>query len=162
MLKIFSILGILGGMLRIVCTIFVGTESTDNIELLYVATDFCLIFGLLGIFIIHQESLGPLGLIGFMISLSAFSFIAGPESTIYGVSSYQIGAPLVGFGIVILSIAQIRSKQYKNIGPGILIFSVLLGGVAFAFPNVHEIFVVTGLLFGAGFIMNSVHVYKFS
>ncbi len=161
MLQTFSIFGLAGGLLRILCSFTAYLEPSDHLELLYIVTDFGLIFGLLATFLIHQAELKALGLVGFMLALTGFSFIAGPNATIYGIESYQIGSPVISLGVLLLSIAQLKSGFYYKVGPASLIASFLLGLVwMFVSPASSLMFAIVGALFGLGFMVNGLYVFR--
>jgi len=159
MLKVFGIGGIIGGLLRIITSFVTATVDPDLLELLYVVTDFGLIIGLVGIYLLHHDSLPIVGHSGFIIALCALSFIAGPDATIFGLSAYEIGSPVIGVGVLMLAITLIRSKSYESKGAMVLVGSIVLGGIALLVPSYPVIFTRSGALFGLGFVMNGLYVY---
>lgn len=159
MLKIFGVGSIIGGLLRVISSFVTVTENPDLVELLYIVTDFGLIIGLVGLYLLHHESLAALGQVGFIIALCALSFIAGPDATIFGLSAYEIGSPIIGVGVLMLAVSLIRSESYGSKGAMVLVGSIVIGGIALLIPSYPVIFALSGALFGLGFVMNGLYVY---
>jgi hypothetical protein len=160
LLKVFGAGSVIGGLLRVVSSFVTTADDQSLLELLYIATDLCLILGLVGIYVIHRETLPAYGHIGFIIALCGLSFITGPEAEIYGMGAYQIGTPVIGTGIFLLALSQLRRASYPDAAPTLLLASIALGGVAMAIPQYPIIFAVCGVLFGLGFILNGVYICR--
>jgi len=162
MQRIFGIGGMLGGLLRVITSFIPASEDPNLLQLLYVITDIGLIQGIVGIYLIERKSLSNSGHMGFAITLSALSFISGPEAEIYGVSAYEIGSLPIGLGILIFTIAQLKSGSVHKIGAYILIGSVVSGGLSILFPSFPKLLVFSGFLFGIGFFINGAYAYTYS
>jgi len=159
MQRIFGIGGMLGGLLRVVTSFMPTSEDPNFLQLLYVITDIGLVQGMVGIYLLERKSLSSSGHMGFAITLSALSFISGPEAKIYGVSAYEIGFLPIGLGIMMFSIAQLQSGPAHKNGAYVLIASVALGGLSILLPSLPQLFVFSGFLFGVGFFINGAYAY---
>lgn len=160
-IKIYSSACFLGGLLRVI-SCFVNNESANqSIEALYIATDLCLILGLIGFYSMYRAQLFWLGHLGFIIAICGLAFIAGPETEFFDVSVYQIGSPIIGVGVLLLSFNLIKANLCGFIAPVALVASVAAGLVSMLVGGSLLIF-VTGALFGLGFMALGVQVWQVS
>ena len=158
MFRGFACAGMLGGLLRVIASFMPATGPSDHLELFYVVIDLCLILGLVGIYLAHHLSLSQWGHCGFIISLCAFSFIAGPDTVFFGASAYQLGTPLVGIGLLLLAIGLRSLQSIPSYGADSLLLSVILGIVATVLGS-SVLFIMSGVLLGIGFIISSYFVW---
>lgn len=160
-IKVYSSACVLGGLLRLISS-FVGYDSaSESIEVLYIATDLCLILGLFGFYLACRAKLFWLGHLGFVAAVWGFSFIAGPETDIFGVSVYQLGSPIVGLGVLLLSINMIRANLCGFVAPVSLMASVAIGLIS-TLVGGSLLFFLTGALFGVGFMALGIAVWRTS
>lgn len=54
--------------------------------------------------------LSATGHAGFVLALCGFSVIAGPDAVIFGMGIYWVGAPVIGLGMLLLSVAQLGAE----------------------------------------------------
>lgn len=160
-IKIYSSACFLGGLLRVIASFIPYDPAAEPIQILYIATDLCLILGLIGFYSAYRTNLFWLGHLGFAIAISGLSFIAGPETDLLGVSVYQLGSPILGAGLLLLSLNLIKAKLCGLVAPVSLISSVVVGLMSM-FVESTALFVVTGVLFGAGFMALGTHVWRTS
>lgn len=159
MIRFFGVCGIAGGVLRLVDSFTAGMEGRDAIQLLYIATDLGLILGLLGLYLVYRDRLSAAGHAGFVLALCGFSVIAGPDAAIFGMGIYWIGAPVIGLGMLLLSFSQLGAEPRNRLGPWSIIASVLIGFCSLPLDN-RWLFLISGLLFGLGFIINGYFVAR--
>lgn len=160
-IKIYSSACFLGGLLRVI-SCFVTTESANHtIEVLYIATDLCLFLGLIGFYLVYREKLFWLGHLGFIIAICGIAFIAGPETELFDVSVYQIGSPIIGLGVLLLSFNLIRANLCGFVAPVALMTSVAAGLMSMLAGG-SLLFFVTGSLFGLGFMALGIQVWRTS
>ena len=95
------------------------------------------------------------------MAICGLSFIAGPETEIFSVSVYKSGSPIVGVGILLLSFNLIEAKLCGFVAPASLIASVGIGLISI-FVGGSLLFVVTGALFGIGFMALGLQVWRAS
>ncbi|MBK8970127.1 MAG: hypothetical protein IPM37_01695 [Hahellaceae bacterium] len=94
--KIYSIICMVAGMLRIGASFIEYQSGLDTLELFYGVIDLGFILGLVGFYLLFRERLNASGRLGWVISLCGFSLIAGPEALLFGIGIYQIGTPIIG------------------------------------------------------------------
>lgn len=156
--KAYSLICVFAGLLRIGAGFIEYDSGVDALELLYMVIDLGFILGLIGFYLLNRAFLVGIGRLGVMISLCGFALIAGPEASIYGVGIYQVGSPIVGFGVLLLSIGIFRSNMRSYIAPTLLGSSFIVGLCSLAL-NIPVLFTVCGVLFGAGFIALGVSMW---
>ena len=145
---------LLGGLLRFVSTFIPWIEASQSLELFYLITDLCLLFGLITIFLARAGRLGIAGLIGFVASLSAQSAIVGPDHTPFGIDVYGTAIMIISLGIALLSIDIIRTRSYPLFIPALWISSPLIFfgySMAGAAPYGWG-YIFGGILFSLGFV----------
>jgi hypothetical protein len=160
-IKLYASVCVLGGLLRVIASFLDYNSAAEAIEVLYITTDLCLILGLIGFYSVYRQNLFWLGHLGFSIAICSIAFIAGPEAKIFGTSAYQLGSPIIGIGLLLLSINLISAKLCGLVAPFSLIASVIIGLISTLLGN-DFLFIVTGLLFGAGFTGLGIHVWQSS
>ena len=150
-LRVFAAACIMSGFLRAGSSFIDYESAPESIELLYMLIDIGFILGLIGFYILYRARLGPAGQFGVIIAIIGFSIIAGPEASIYGIGIYAIGSPIVGVGILLLSIKLLRSRLCGFSAPVALVGSVFFGAISMVVGS-SAIFILSGILFGIGSI----------
>ncbi len=151
LLRFSGLAALLGGLGRMASALPLPLDQV-SLEALWTIVDILFTLGLIGIYLVRAEQLGFLGLASFVVAMAALSFIGGPDTDVFGFSTYQEGAMTLAIAMVGLSIAWVRTGQ-KPIAPPLLWFSsIVAAGVLGMVPAVAEYgFMAAGLLFGAGF-----------
>ena len=94
-----------------------------------------------------------------LLSLFAGSALSpGLKLIFFWKSVYQLGTPVIGLGLLLLSFNLLKSKIGGYSAPVLLISSILIGLVSMAVAS-EVLFMITGLLFGMGFIMLGVNTW---
>lgn len=160
-IKVYSTACFLGGLLRVISSFIDSESAIESIEVLYIVIDLCLILGLVGFYSVYRANLFWLGHLGFAIAICGLAFIAGPDTDIFGSSAYQIGSPIVGVGLLLLSFNLIKAKLCGLVVPLSLMGSVVIGLVSMLVIS-NLLFIVTGVLFGVGFMALGTQVWRSS
>jgi hypothetical protein len=140
---------LLGGLARIVTAFDLGLAPPEA-EILYTAIDILLLFGLMGIYLVRAEQVRFLGLVSFIVAVSAFSLIGGPDADPWGFSTYQEGATVLAFAMAGLSLAWVQTRAGPRVPPLLWFASLIAGGAASYLPALPG-FAIAGALFGAAF-----------
>jgi hypothetical protein len=151
-LRIYALLIVIAGVLRTLSSFIQYESGNDALELFFVVIDLCFILGLLGFYLLYRNLLTLIGRLGFVLTLCGFALIAGPEANLFGMGIYQMGSSMIGLGVLLLSVGIMQSKIITYIAPAALIASVLVGGVSMVLQS-EMLFVVSGILFGSGFVV---------
>jgi len=162
-LKFYGLASIVAGLLR-VSTSFLDyiidySSAAEMIEVLYIVTDILLVLGLVGFYSVYRQRLFWLGHLGFVIAISSIAFIAGPETEIFGTSVYQVGSPMIGVGLLLLSINLISAKLCELVVPISLVASIVIGLTSTILGS-SFLFAITGVAFGVGFVFLGFDIWK--
>jgi hypothetical protein len=150
--KLSGVAAVAGGALRVADGFTAGVLSEHTLQLLYFATDFFFVLGLMGIYARRATSLGIAGLIGFVVAILGFLIIRSSTLNFFGQGGYMLGATVVALGMAVMSVAILIRKNGSRCAAALWLFSLALGivgavsGVAFAGRT-------AGVVFGAGFIV---------
>lgn len=159
LLRLAAACAILAGALRIGTSFIPWTTLDFRLEATAFLIDVCLLFGLMGIYIANRDRVGITGLLGFIVATMGTALIVGPDQIAFGFSTYEVGVYIISLGLVLLSIASLISRAMVW-APLLWIASILSGasGAGFGFgPNA---WLVAGVLFGAGFVIAGVNVWR--
>ena len=150
--RLFGALALLGGAARIATTFLVDwSQPTRMTEVIALAIDFCLLFGLAGFYFANAARLGFIGLVGFLVAASGIALIFGPDGVAFGLDIYETGVGFIAIGLVVLSVAQGLAGVAR---PAAALWTLsAAAGVGGAFVDrAAEGFAVAGVLFGLGFM----------
>lgn len=144
---------LLGGSLSMLGALLSLRFGGMQLEPLYVANDLCLTFAVLGLYLPQQAVVGRLGLLGFCLMLGGFALIAGPEAPLLGISAYWLGKPVIGVGILLLCGVLWQRQPQTRLVSGLLLLSVLIGGLAMLGVASRYLASLSGLMLGLGFVV---------
>ena len=162
MTRIFGSAGIIAGALGAVSPFVSARLSAEWLELLYVIIDLGLILGLTGLYLVHMTRLNRIGGGAFIVALCGLALIAGPDAPLFGVSAYLIGTPIIGIGVATFSVALLTAGLGSRLGSVLLVVAFILGAVATVLPQITALAMLSGIVFGLGFIANGVHVFRYA
>ena len=146
------------GVIRIVTGFIPFVPETLWLEVLYGFVDILLLFSIMAFYTLHQNRLGLVGLLGFIVSTIGIASIVGPDAIQFGINFYEVGALTMVLGLSILSIAMIVERINR---PAALcwigaLFTAVLGSLL----SVPEFYVLSGIVFGLGFCFAGVQLLK--
>jgi hypothetical protein len=168
LLRLSGLVAILAGTMRIGASFVITAPLNFNIEFssfsiqvfqvqvfqgefLYLSIDVLLLLGLIGFYASQYEKLGLPGLTGFVLAIIGIAIIRS-NKMIPGVSLYPYGALIFLTGLNLLTISSSIAKQLPWWVTSSLLLSTLTGFAAFAFQGTNLPNIVSGILFGIGFI----------
>ncbi|MBM9500134.1 hypothetical protein JWG44_07715 [Leptospira sp. 201903071] len=143
---------IAAGCLRGVASFAVEFLSGFYLEILYSAIDICILFAVLGFYFRYHEQLRISAWIGFVFSMIGIGLLIGPDESAAGWNVYPYGAGILSFGLVLIGIDSWKWNILSKWIPSFWILSVLLGSFDFFASGWTWLFLLAGILFGAGFI----------
>jgi hypothetical protein len=150
LLKLAGAAAIAGGALRIADAFTAGVLDEHTLQLLYFATDFLFLLGLVGIYAPRAEALGLGGLLGFVVTFLGFLIIRSSASTFFGMG-YVFGAGVTLIGVTVMSIPMLIRKIGSRCAAWLWLLSLALG-IASAVSGVAFAGRAAGVVFGAAFI----------
>jgi hypothetical protein len=155
LLRVLGTAAILGGALRIGSAFIPWAPGQAWLELLYLAVDVLLLFGLMGIYLACRDRVGVIGFIAFAIAETGIASIVGPDGVVpaYGIDTYQLGVLVITVGLTFFAIVQLVARAGPLWAPLCWVASMLVG-VGGSFGGDPETgFLIGGVLFGLGFIV---------
>jgi hypothetical protein len=137
-----------GGALRMASTFIPYEAASAPLETLYGVIDLCLLFGLIAVYVANAEAVGLLGLCAFLVGLSGVASIVGPDSTVFGIDLYRIGALVFVTGLAGLSVQLLRARVMM-LSASLWIATFVASLAASVLP---QAFMAAGLCIGAGYL----------
>lgn len=156
----FGLAALFAGIARAALALNIFAIPNHWLPGLYTAIDIGLLLGLVGAYLQAQGLRhNKLYHWGFVVSLGGIAFIAGPEASFYGHSAYQLGTTVIGIGLLLWALPQLRG-QGQTAAAYLLLASVACG-IAAMFLNIDsELNSASGLLFGLGFVLIGVQLLR--
>ena len=151
-MRTLGVCAVLGGALRIASAFIPWAANVAWLEALYFAIDTLLLFGLMGVYFAHCARLGVLGLAAFAIAETGIASIVGPDTTAFGIDTYQAGVAVISIGLSLLGVVMLIRRAGRPIAPLCWIASTAAGVGGGAIGQADLGFLAGGLLFGLGFI----------
>jgi hypothetical protein len=155
LLRVLGWAAILGGALRIASAFIPWAPAQAWLEILYLAIDVFLLFGLMGVYLAHRDRVGVIGFVAFAIAETGIASIVGPDGVVpaYGIDTYQLGVLVIAVGLTFFAIVQVVARAGPPWAPLCWVASMIVG-VGGSFGGNPEIgFLIGGVLFGAGFVL---------
>jgi hypothetical protein len=155
LLKLAGVAAIAGGALRIADAFTTGVLDEHTLQLLYFATDFLFLLGLVGIYAPRADALGLGGMIGFTVTVLGFLIIRSSTLSFFGLDGYMFGATVVALGMAVMSTAILIRKAGSRCAAALWLLSLALGivGAVSGMPFAGH---AAGVVFGAGFVVAGV------
>jgi hypothetical protein len=130
---------------------FLDERSSDT---LFLATDICLLFALIGIYGFRGRALGWIGLVGFAVAIVG---IVLTRSAGENIDNYIYGAGTVAVGMAILSIGFLLFGGFPVWCPVLWIVALIAGALDFLWEN-DLVFELAGTAFGLGFVLAGIEL----
>jgi len=147
---------IVGGALRVPSGFIHYEEANLQLEVFYGLIDLFLLFGLCTLYLQVAEKLGWLGLVSFLVAATGLASIVGPDTSMWGVNLYQLGAAVLMVGLSAFAAVMLWTRVMKQAGLyWIAAFAVGISAIVSGSPLA---FSVAGMLFGLGFVTAGVAV----
>ncbi|AOP33600.1 hypothetical protein A0128_06905 [Leptospira tipperaryensis] len=143
---------VMAGILRCFASFAGEFLSGFYLEILYSATDICILFAVLGFYFRYYEGLKRLAWIGFVFCMIGIGLLIGPDESASGWNVYPYGAGILSFGLILIGIDSWKWNILAKWIPSFWMLSVLLGSVGFLLSGGTWLFAIAGVLFGIGFI----------
>ena len=150
---------ILAGVLRGIAS-FVPSSPSVALELLYFATDVCILFGIMGLYGFQHEETRLWGFFGFLLATIGIGLIIGPDGEISGVNMYTVGTLIFAAGISLLAIGSWIANRLPRWAPACWIISTVLGFIGYFVKGLDLLFVISGVIFGIGFAGAGIKVWS--
>ncbi|MBV1886205.1 MAG: hypothetical protein KUG61_03910 [Parvibaculaceae bacterium] len=149
---------IAAGFLEIINGFYLTAGQPNATEVLYVATDLCLLLGLLGWYLQEQDEVGLVGLMGFLLAFFGTAFIAGPSAHIFDVAAYSIGVPIIGVGLLIMCLCSLSQRTMPLWVVALFLISLVLGIGASFMSILATPLAFSNIIYGFGFLGLAYHL----
>ena len=142
---------VLAGILRVIAS-FTPTVWSVGLQIFYFAIDVLLLLGIIGVYAFQKKETGRWGFFGFLLALIGVGLLIGHDVVNAFVFLYPLGAFLFAVGISVLAIRSWTAKALPHWVSGLLITSTLIGILGYVIQGFDILFVISGVIFGIGFI----------
>jgi hypothetical protein len=142
---------VLAGILRGIAS-FTPTAASVALQVFYFAIDILLLLGTIGVYEFQKKETGRWGFFGFLLALIGAGLLIGHDVDNAFVFLYPLGASLFALGISVLAIRSWTAKALPRWALALLITSTLIGILGYFIQGFDILFVISGVIFGIGFI----------
>jgi hypothetical protein len=143
---------VLAGILRGIASL-TPTAASVTLQVLYFTIDVLLLLGIVGVYEFQKQETGRWGFFGFLLALIGASLLIGHDVVVNAVALlYPVAAILFAVGISVLAIRSWAANTLPHWASALLITSTLLGILGYGIKGFDILFVVSGVIFGIGFI----------
>ena len=142
---------ILAGLLRGIAS-FTPTTASVGLRIFYFAIDMLLLLAALGVYTFQKQETGRWGFVGILLALIGGILLLGHDVVNALVFLYPVAAFLFAVGISVLAIRSWKAGTLPRWVSALLIASTLLGVLGFFVKGFDILFVISGVVFGIGFI----------
>jgi hypothetical protein len=158
LIRLGGIAAIIAGILRGVNSFLPSSIPVVPLELLYLLTDIFLLFGIMGLYAFQHQESKLWGFSGFLLTIIGIAVIR--TRVIAEVNMYAIGALIFAAGLSLLAIGSWIAHQLPRWVPIVWILSTIIGFIGYFIPGFSLLFVVSGVLFGVGFMSAGFQVWS--
>ncbi len=150
LIRLGGLAAILAGILRGVNSFFPSNAPSDAIATLYLITDIFILLGMTGMYgFLHQDS-RFWGLFGFILAVTGIAIIR--TGTIAGVYLYPIGALCFTVGLSLFAVGSWIARKLPRWVSVFWVLSTIIGFIGYFIPGLNLLFVLSGVIFGVGFV----------
>ena len=142
---------VLAGILRLIAS-FTPTAASVGIQIWYFAIDVLLLLGIVGVYEFQKQETGRWGFFGFLLALIGAGLLIGHDVDNAIVLIYPVAAFLFAVGISVLAIRSWAANTLPRWASALLITSTVIGILGFVVGGFDILFVISGVIFGIGFI----------
>ena len=142
---------ILAGLLRGIAS-FTPTAASVGLQIFYFTIDVLLLLGAIGVYAFQKQEIGRWGFFGFVMALIGAGLLIGHDVVSSVAFLYPVAAFLFAVGISVLAIRSWAANTLPRWTSALLITSTLLGILGYGIKGFDVLFVVSGVIFGIGFI----------
>jgi len=129
------------------------TIASVALQIVYFTIDALLLVGIIGLYGFQKHETGRWGFFGFMLALIGASLLIGHDVVVNAEALlYPVAAFLFAVGISVLAIRSWAANTLPHWASALLITSTLLGILGYGIKGFDVLFVVSGVIFGIGFI----------
>jgi len=142
---------VLAGILRGIAS-FTPTAASAGLQLFYFVIDVLLLLGVICVYAFQKQETGRWGFFGFVMALIGAGLLIGHDVVSAVAFLYSVAAFLFAVGISVLAIRSWAANTLPRWASALLITSTVVGILGFVVGGFDILFVISGVIFGIGFI----------
>ena len=142
---------VLAGILRVIAS-FTPTTTSVGLQIFYFVIDVLLLLGVIGVYAFQKQETGRWGFVGFVMALIGAGLLIGHDVVSAVAFLYPVAAFLFAVGISVLAIRSWAVNTLPRWTSALLITSTIVGILGFVVKGFDILFVISGVIFGIGFI----------
>jgi hypothetical protein len=142
---------VLAGLLRGIAS-FTPAAVGVALQVFYFTIDVLLLLGIIGVYAFQKKETGRWGSFGFLLALIGAVLLIGHDVVNAVALLYPVAAFLFAVGISVLAIRSWAANTLPHWASALLIASTVIGILGFVVKGFDILFVISGVIFGIGFI----------
>ena len=142
---------ILAGLLRGIAS-FTPTTASVGLQIFYFTIDVLLLLSVIDVYAFQKQEMGRWGLVGYLLALIGPGLLLGHDVVNALAFLYPVAAFLFAVGISVLAIRSSVANTLPRWTSALLITSTVIGILGFVVGGFDILFVISGVIFGIGFI----------
>ncbi len=142
---------VLAGILRVIAS-FTPTTTSVGLQIFYFVIDVLLLLGVIGVYAFQKQETGRWGFVGFVMALIGAGLLIGHDVVSAVAFLYPVAAFLFAVGISVLAIRSSVANTLPRWTSALLITSTVIGILGFVVGGFDILFIISGVIFGIGFI----------
>ena len=142
---------ILAGLLRGIAS-FTPTAASVGLQIFYFTIDVLLLLAAIDVYAFQKQEIGRWGLFGYLLALIGAALLIGHDVVNAVAFLYPVAAFLFAVGISVLAICSWAANTFPRWALALLITSTVVGILGFVVKGFDILFVISGVIFGIGFI----------
>ena len=142
---------ILAGLLRGIAS-FTPSAPSVGTQLVYLAIDVLLLLGAIAVYAFQKQETGRWGFVGCLLVLIGAALLIGHDVVNAIAFLYPVAAFLFAVGISIMAITSWAANTLPRWTTALLITATIAGILGFVVKGFDILFVISGVVFGIGFI----------
>ncbi len=146
-----ALAAILAGLLRGIASLTPTTPSA-GLQIFYFAIDVLLLLGAIDVYAFQKQEIGRWGFVGYLLALIGAGLLIGHDVVSAVAFLYPVAAFLFAVGISVLAIRSWAANILPHWTSALLITSTIAGILGFVVKGFDILFVISGVIFGIGFI----------
>ena len=150
LVRIGGVSAILAGVLRAASSFAAGPGEIER-QALYFVVDLLLLLSVLAVYAQNHDALGRWGRSGFLATVTGILLVRSSRA-VPGLDLYPAGALTVAGGWLLLSVTWWKAAKGSALVPLLLLISVVTGAVGQRVPSAADLFVASGVAFGAAMV----------
>ncbi len=135
-----------------------GHVSYESHSVVRASGGACLL-GVIGVYAFQKQETGRWGFFGFVLALIGAGLLIGHDVVSAVAFLYPVAAFLFAVGISVLAIRSWAAKTLPRWASALLITSTLVGILGYVIKGFDVLFVISGVIFGIGFIRAGLTVW---